>query len=1042
MKNYIANPNYADAGQSDNWQVTDNIDAAQALNDLTKLSVGSVKNGSDYWAAHVEDISRLMSGYTGLAVGAYGTRGAANTSAFIDGDPYVYVDNVNGFQQGYTAVVLEGLQPNKFEYSADATSPDAFESEWKKVRSTGLIPAVYGSTVGGSIGQTCVYLPASLPPSISTQLSSVARLDALGTAYTPSPDNVGNSERNPSYYISAAGDSQALENLTSQLLPDFTSGLDVASVTIGGVFTTIALVGYSDAFAVDQTITLSVETTNMGWYAGVVTDVATTSGSTFTGTTTAGSDQITSASSLTGLVVGMGITGTGIQDGTIITKIVSPSTLTISQVATADGTGITLTPHSTTITTNLNTTTAASQAIPYVYPGGATCVQSLPASSTFAGTFTITAVYGYNSGDSVLIVSSSIGLDVGMGVSGTGIPSGTTISDVNTSAITLSKKTTAAGGVGATITITARSDQFVTTSAPTNLSPGQQINANGFDFQTRITNVSDVNGTHYVVTLSTTGSGTITGSAYNVKAFGATLTDEQVRFVHSVNAFDCNYFTTPFYTGSRSVNSLHYGYDLYFPIALANYRSTPVCNFFSMTQNPSDSSQWIVSVDDVTNVYNGQFLTFRGDTATVARPTDWQVVTGSIDSTNNKFTIASMPSVQAYTAGDAATYPNGDSRIAIYEYDAVLLQGATFDTVSTTNNGAGVVTFYNTEDTGEGGEIYYAPVSGAHEITTVVGCYSEGNRYIGSTTVGDLEQANIHYIGTRVGTTLACDIQAQNTTFFIVASSPNTTNGVFSGSTTDRYGNIKLTGGWTPLVKPGPQTGTYSRIFTVVVGSGDTQEMVRIQWSGNNIYNDYAYGPTMDGTSNTPSIWKLAAGQTFQYDHAIGEPICTPNIVFSAPSSIAHAKDTPVLGQPDTATVYEIIGENPVTNYNAAAALIGYNPSGTLSATADAYLNLGLPWRPSGNDGAANINTTVSADTNEGVKALTIASNDGFPSEYPTVLQPGIQFLPPELGRVVGTWVAGSTQVAVVLNDELPDELPFFVNIGGEIVEVTSVTTL
>ena len=60
-----------------------------------------------------------------------------------------------------------------------------------------------------------------------------------------------------------------------------------------------------------------------------------------TGTTTSGSNSVTSVSSTVGLAVGMPITGTGIASGSTISAIGS-GTLTLSKNATATGTGVAL----------------------------------------------------------------------------------------------------------------------------------------------------------------------------------------------------------------------------------------------------------------------------------------------------------------------------------------------------------------------------------------------------------------------------------------------------------------------------------------------------------------------------------------------------------------------------------------------------------------------------------------------------------------------------------------------------------------------------
>jgi hypothetical protein len=875
MRTYIANPNYADASQSDNWQVTGNLDPAQAISDLTKLSVGSITNdGTHYWAAHVEDISRMMTGYTQLIVGTSGTIGTTGSQA--NGDHFAYVDNIAGFQSGLTAVVLEGQQLNKAPYSVDATSTDAFQSEWLKVGTVGLIPASTLEAYDAS-QLFSAYWPSDSPSSatIATHLSMLTGLSSA--PIPPTPASVGGTAQ-PSFYVSASGDPTAAANLLT-LLPDFTNGFDVSDVDVGDASTTITLVGFSDSFAIGQTITLALQNTKMGWYAGKVASIGTTVGATHTATFTAGATSAIPVSSTSGLALGMSVSGAGIPDGTLISGI-GTGTIDLSQPATSDETSVALTSVSTTLVTDLSTSTPSTVS-PYLYPAGASVV------------------------------------------------------------------------------------------------------------------------------------------AGNVQAFGATLTDEEVRFNNNANSngyensFDCTYFTTPYYiTAATSDSGRHYGQNLVFPITFKNYRSTPIATFQSMTL--VTGSTYTVSVDDASNVYPSQKLTF-------ADHYDW--VVDSVDPVANTFVVSGVTGSTAYDS--TASYPNGDPKNAIYEADSTINNSASFDLTSPTKSGQGVVTF-STPNSGH--------LTGFHAVGTLLGCYSLGtNHYIGSSTVGDLEQVVISTIGSRVGTTLATDVQSQIASSFIVNASPSTVVADFVSTGTDAHGNVSHTGGWTPLVNPNDT----QPIYTLVVGTGDTQEMVRVIWSGNDPTSAFAHTPTMDGKSNTPAVWTLAPGQSFQYAHSAGEPVCTPNLIFVSASTVGHAKDTPVLGSPDNTTVYT--PSTNTTNYEAATALVAYNPSGTLAVTADAYIGNGQPWTPSGDNGEPNISTTLAADSPAFSTSLLMASDDGFPTQYPPILQNGIAYLPPEMGRVAGDVPVGSTQIPFITTGDVPTQTPFFINIGGEIYEVTSI---
>lgn len=62
-----------------------------------------------------------------------------------------------------------------------------------------------------------------------------------------------------------------------------------------------------------------------------------------TGDTTSSAFTIANVSAMTGVVVGMGVSGTGIPTGTVVASIDSATGLTLSKAATATGTGVTLT---------------------------------------------------------------------------------------------------------------------------------------------------------------------------------------------------------------------------------------------------------------------------------------------------------------------------------------------------------------------------------------------------------------------------------------------------------------------------------------------------------------------------------------------------------------------------------------------------------------------------------------------------------------------------------------------------------------------------
>ena len=64
---------------------------------------------------------------------------------------------------------------------------------------------------------------------------------------------------------------------------------------------------------------------------------------TLTATTTSGAATLSSVSSLVGLAVGMGVAGSGIAAGSVVASIDSSTGITLSKVATASASGVTLT---------------------------------------------------------------------------------------------------------------------------------------------------------------------------------------------------------------------------------------------------------------------------------------------------------------------------------------------------------------------------------------------------------------------------------------------------------------------------------------------------------------------------------------------------------------------------------------------------------------------------------------------------------------------------------------------------------------------------
>lgn len=80
-----------------------------------------------------------------------------------------------------------------------------------------------------------------------------------------------------------------------------------------------------------------------GWSFGIGLAVGTALPTGITGTTTSGTSSITIASSIIGVLVGMGVSGTGIAPGTVVSATPTGTTIPLSLPATASGSTVALT---------------------------------------------------------------------------------------------------------------------------------------------------------------------------------------------------------------------------------------------------------------------------------------------------------------------------------------------------------------------------------------------------------------------------------------------------------------------------------------------------------------------------------------------------------------------------------------------------------------------------------------------------------------------------------------------------------------------------
>jgi hypothetical protein len=1174
MKAYFANPDYSNANSNPYWEIVNASAQETALNDLTKLSVGTVLSPtsgstSGYYAANVEDLSRLMKGWSYLTKQSLGARNTGIVSGVPQaqiGETSAYVNDISGFSNGDAFVALEGQKSGYPAFSFNAITTDNGKSEWSSVRNAGLIPTKPFAQDNSNLA---LAFPNNVN-SISTSLEAPQYTDTYGNVNVPTPDNLNGGASN--WYVNACGSDEALAQLTN-LLPDFTANAGLVSkVVVGTSSTAITLSSANASFAVGQTVTVVTNGSGIttfvshslygnsavGWYAGKITGISggntvITTDLTVAGTTTARAlpgtlnqavvfNGIVSSGNLYqvtvtafsdpanyGLAVGQTISGAGFTNA-IITAITGTgvnAVLTLDTAQTAGSysslsaiyTDPFVTAYGATLTNQLvrlNQEANQYDCSYFTTPYYAVPSQVMLGTGLTAGS-TVSSLSIYNQdwwGLGSVNTGDKIALVYGDNYQEVTVASGTVFNPATTTTLSVNAFTPnfsfPANSAVYTPTDDLHSRYGRDLIFPVNVAHYRNqpvakfknmtpttIDAYETAYQYTITNITS-NGTAWTVTI---------GTASDSLVVGQKVTIENVTGLTGYNG-------TWVVATSPSTSS--------FTIANTNNYGTPSAGQLAnakATLNSKWSNAYTVSVDDVSNIYAGQTLTFRDDytpywsstvpwtwtvtghTPSIAGVTSvagsavltvsgggvlnlpikvgqyisaggygtaghyvtaftdttitldsssgittqatpfnirltqgtsgqksWQVY--SVNPLNNTFEIFS--SVGTYTYSNSS-YANGDSKNYIYQYDNQFFDGNTIDTINTTGTGAGVVGLSS-------------PITW-HDINTVAGSYLTGGRYIGSTSVGDQEVVIPYSLGSAIGTTLASDITAQTSQAFIANPLPNTAVlGNWSSTDKNQYGNYTFDtlayAGFANLTPWVIYPNTYDTVQRgiVVIGTGETQEMVRIVRPANTQVNTgTSIGRTVDGSDTTeaPMIWFLDTDQSFQYDHIAGEPVYSPNFIYASASSVNHAKNTPVLGTPDGSNVYD--GTTGQTNYKATSAIVASNLTSDLSVIAETQIGVGQPWLASGNQGQPNIATTLTSATIAGGSTLTIADNSGFGTSYPSVFQAGISYLPPELGRLIGSVNSGVTSLPIAMTGEMPPAVPFFVRVGSEIVQVTSI---
>jgi hypothetical protein len=238
-----------------------------------------------------------------------------------------------------------------------------------------------------------------------------------------------------------------------------------------------------------------------------------------TGIVTSGSAVITSVSSLSGVLVGQPITGTGIPAGATITAA-SGTTITLSVNATA-----TSVVKPTGVLTNGSATITSVSSLTGIIVGQPISGTGIPAGATVTGTGTnsitmsvaatansaLTTAYTFTAitvaGSNIVTPTGAFsGLVIGQTLTGAGIPAGTTITALGTATVTLSANATVSSIASPTGITTAGSAVLTSVSSIAGLVAGQVISGPGIVAGTTIASTS---GT----TITMSGAATVTSSS-------------------------------------------------------------------------------------------------------------------------------------------------------------------------------------------------------------------------------------------------------------------------------------------------------------------------------------------------------------------------------------------------------------------------------------------------------------------------------------------------------------------------------------------------
>jgi len=467
-----------------------------------------------------------------------------------------------------------------------------------------------------------------------------------------------------------------------------------------------------------------------------------------------------------------------------------------------------------------------------------------------------------------ITVDSYAGLQVGMSVSGLGIPANTFISTtqggvqylvagtpITSNTITLTNSTTiklvdsTLSFNGQSLTLTATSPNFginITQAASIpNALPGSYW-PTSVTFNTFASNIDSVNN---VIYLSNTALGTSTPPG----SFSATYSSGSASITANslpVGGFAVgNAIAGPGIPSNTTISAIN-GTTAPATISLSNPVQTTVSNamcnsgtslvfpeIFESQVAPEITMDSTTKMATLVNRGNNKFV-YQNTIFTVS-PADINGEVVTINSTSNTL----QKPVSGYIGSDTKFPLSG-----VYVWEGSVSTESAIDTPTGTTSGAGVIT-------------KPIPLMYNHAPNTVVASYQSGDRYFGSTNVGDLESVTPSVVGSLYGTTLNTEISASSATSFVVNPPPvSSTVQDSSGSSWQQIADLDLSanGG------------------IVIIGSGNTQEAVLL--SGVSQRVDGATTNNAGYYSAVPTTWFLAPGQNFTYNHSAGEPVCVPNI--------------------------------------------------------------------------------------------------------------------------------------------------------------------